>query len=146
MKVVLMQDIKDLGKKGELVNVADGYGKNYLIPRKLAVIADNAAMSELKNRESAKQHHIAMEKKKATEDAAVLEGKTIKISANAGQNGKLFGSVTSKEIAEKIQQLFSVEVDKKKVTVEDIRSYGQYTCTVKLYQGITATVYILVGE
>ena len=75
MKVVLMKDIKDLGKNGELVNVADGYGKNYLIPRKLAVLADNTAMNELKNRETAKQYHIAMEKKKATEDAAVLEGK-----------------------------------------------------------------------
>lgn len=146
MKVVLTQDIKDLGKKGELVNVADGYGKNYLIPRKLAVVADNAAMSELKNRESAKQHHIAMEKKKAAEDAAVLEGKTIKISANAGQNGKLFGSVTSKEIAERIAKDFSIDVDKKKIVCDDIRSYGQFTCTVKLYQGISATLYIVVGE
>ncbi len=146
MKVVLMQDIKDLGKKGELVNVADGYGKNYLIPRKLAVLADNTAMNELKNRETAKQYHIAMEKKKATEDAAVLEGKTIKISASAGQNGKLFGSVTTKEIAEKIKQEFSIEVDKKKITCDDIRSYGQYGCVVKLYQGITANVFIVVGE
>ncbi|MBQ3087872.1 MAG: 50S ribosomal protein L9 [Clostridia bacterium] len=146
MKVVLTQDVKDLGKKGELVNVADGYGKNFLIPRKLAVIADNAAMSELKNRETAKQYHIAMDKKKATEEAAVLEGKTLRISASAGQNGKLFGSVTTKEIAEKIMQQFSVEVDKKKITCDDIRSYGQYTCTVKLYQGITATLYVVVGE
>ena len=146
MKVVLMQDIKDLGKKGELVNVADGYGKNYLIPRKLAVLADNTAMNELKNRETAKQYHIAMDKKKATEEAAALEGKTLKISATAGQNGKLFGSVTSKEIAEKIKQEFSIEVDKKKITCDDIRSYGQYSCVVKLYQGITANVYIVVGE
>lgn len=146
MKVVLTQDVKDLGKKGELVNVADGYGKNFLIPRKLAVIADNAAMSELKNRETAKQYHIAMDKKKATEEAAVLEGKTLRISASAGQNGKLFGSVTTKEIAEKIMQQFSVEVDKKKITCDDIRSYGSYTCTVKLYQGITATLYVVVGE
>ncbi|MBR6781373.1 MAG: 50S ribosomal protein L9, partial [Clostridia bacterium] len=123
-----------------------GYGKNFLIPRKLAVIADNAAMSELKNRETAKQYHIAMDKKKATEEAAVLEGKTLRISASAGQNGKLFGSVTTKEIAEKIMQQFSVEVDKKKITCDDIRSYGQYTCTVKLYQGITATLYVVVGE
>ncbi len=146
MKVVLTQDVKDLGKKGELVNVADGYGKNFLIPRKLAVIADNAAMSELKNRETAKQYHIAMDKKKASEEAAVLEGKTLRISASAGQNGKLFGSVTTKEIAEKIMQQFSIEVDKKKIICDDIRSYGQYTCTVKLYQGITATLYIVVGE
>ncbi len=146
MKVVLMQDIKDLGKKGELVNVADGYGKNYLIPRKLAVLADNTAMNELKNRETAKQYHIAMEKKKAAEDAATLEGKTIKISASAGQNGKLFGSVTTKEIAEKIKQEFNIEVDKKKISCDDIRSYGQYGCVVKLYQGITANVYIVVGE
>ena len=146
MKVVLTQDIKDLGKKGQLVNVADGYGKNYLLPRKLAVIADNAAMSELKNRETAKQYHIEMDKKKANEDAAALQGKTIKISATAGQNGKLFGSVTSKEIAEKIREQFSIEVDKKKITCDDIRSYGQYSCTVKLYQGITADVYVIVGE
>lgn len=146
MKVVLTQDVKDLGKKGELVNVADGYGKNYLIPRKLAKPADTAVLSELKNRESARQHHIEMEKKKAVADAAAVDGKTVKISANAGQSGKLFGSVTAKEIAEKINETLGVEVDKKKVIVEDIRSYGQFACTVKFYTGISATVYIVVGE
>ena len=146
MKVILNADVKDLGKKGELVNVSDGYAKNFLIPRKLAVIADNTAMNELKNRESAKAYHLAVEKANAESAAKTLEGKSIKIAAKAGANGRLFGSVTSKEIAEQIKKQFNIDVDKKKVIVEDIRSFGSYECTVKVYTGISAKVFIVVGE
>ena len=114
MKIILNQDIKDLGKKGQLVNVSDGYAKNYLIPRKLAVIADAGAMNQLKNREASAAHKLAVEKATAEENAAKLEGKTVKVSANAGANGRLFGSVTSKEIAEKVKEQFGVELEKKK--------------------------------
>ena len=146
MKVILNKDVKDLGKKGELVNVSDGYAKNFLIPRKLAVIADATAMNELKNREMSKAHHLAVEKANAEAAAKTLEGKNIKIVAKAGANGRLFGSVTSKEIAERIKADYNIGIDKKKVIVDDIRSFGTFECTLKIYNGISAKVFIVVGE
>ena len=100
MKVVLLQDVKSLGKKGELVNVSDGYARNFLFPRKIASQADSQALSELKNRENAEKHRLAVELENAKESAKILEGKTVKVTAKAGANGKLFGSVTNKDIAE----------------------------------------------
>lgn len=146
MKVILNQDVKDLGKKGELVNVSDGYAKNFLIPRKIAVIADATALNELKNREMSKAHHLAVEKANAEEAARTLEGKSLKISAKAGANGRLFGSVTSKEISENIKKSFNIDIDKKKIIVDDIRSFGTFECTVKVYTGISAKMFIIVGE
>lgn len=146
MKVILNKDVKDLGKKGELVNVSDGYAKNFLIPRKIAVIADATAMNELKNREMAKAHHLAVEKANAEAAAKTLEGKSIKISAKAGANGRLFGSVTSKEIAEHIKTEYDIEIDKKKIVVDDIRNFGTFECTVKIYTGISTKIFIVVGE
>lgn len=146
MQVVLKQDVKDLGKKGQLVNVSDGYGKNYLIPRKIAVLADATALNELKNREAAEAHRLAVEKANAEAAAAVINGKTVKITAKAGANGKLFGSVTSKEVAEKLKSDFNVDIDKKKIVLDDIRNFGTYKSTVKIYNGITAQIYINVGE
>lgn len=146
MKVVLTADVKDLGKKGELVNVSDGYGKNYLIPRKLAKVADAAAMNELKNKAASAAHKLAVEKETAERNAAILEGKTIRVSANAGANGKLFGSVTSKEISQKIKDEYGIDIEKKKIVVEDIRQYGTYGFTVKIYQGIQIQMYVSVGE
>ena len=146
MKVILNQDVKSLGKKGELVNVSDGYAKNYLIPRKIAAVADAAAMNELKNREASKAYQLAKEKENAENAAKALDGKTIKISAKAGANGRLFGSVTSKESSEKIKADYDIDIDKKRIVTEDIRSFGTYECTLKIYTGVTATVYIMVGE
>ncbi len=146
MKVVLTQDIKGLGKKGELINASDGYCRNYLLPRKLAVEANKQAMSELKNRESAEKHKIETEKAAAEKIAASLEGKTVKLFAKAGNNGKLFGSVTSKDVAEIISKEFNIEIDKKKIDFEDVKSYGVYPVTVKLYTGITASLFVSVGE
>ncbi len=146
MKVILNQDVKDLGKKGELVNVSDGYAKNFLIPRKIAVIADATALNELKNRAMSKAHHLAVEKANAEEAARTLEGKSLKISAKAGANGRLFGSVTSKEISENIKKSFNIDIDKKKIIVDDIRSFGTFECTVKVYTGISAKMFIIVGE
>lgn len=100
MKVILKQDVKGQGKTGELVNVSDGYARNFLFPRNLAMEADSAAMNDLKNREEAAAFHKEQEKKQAKESAAALEGKILKVKARAGQNGKLFGSVTTKEVAD----------------------------------------------
>ncbi|NLB36389.1 MAG: 50S ribosomal protein L9, partial [Clostridiales bacterium] len=93
MKVVLKQDVKGLGKKGEMVNASDGYARNYLFPRGLAVQANAQVLNELKNREAAQKHRLEVEKEQAKQAAEKLEGKTIKIVANAGENGRLFGSV-----------------------------------------------------
>ncbi len=146
MQVILNQDIKELGKKGELVNVSDGYAKNYLIPRKLAVTADATAMNELKNRESSKAHKLAVEKANAEAAAEKINGKTVNLTARAGTNGRLFGSVTTKDIAEKLKSDFGVAIDKKCLTVEDIRSCGTYECTVKVYTGIVAKIKVMVTE
>ena len=99
MKVVLLADVKGQGKKGELCNVSDGYARNFLFPKKLAVEADNTALNELKNREEAQAHHKQEEINAAKATAEALDGKTVTVKAKAGSNGKLFGSVTSKEIA-----------------------------------------------
>ncbi len=146
MKVVLLQDVKGLGKKGELVNTSDGYARNFLFPRKLAGQADSQALAELKNKESAEKHKLETEIAAAKETAAKLEGKTIKLSAKAGANGKLFGSVTSKDVAKAISDELKIDVDKKKVEVEDIKSFGVYPVEVKVYNGISASLYVSVGE
>lgn len=146
MKVVLKQDVKGLGKKGELVNTSDGYARNYLFPRNLAGEANAQAISELKNKEDAEKYRLKVEKEKALADAALINGKTIKFTAVAGQNGRLFGSVTTKEIAEKIKKEFNVDVDKKKITADEIKSYGTYKADIKFNQGVTAEIYVFVGE
>ena len=146
MKVVLTQDVKGLGKKGELVNTSDGYARNFLFPRKLAVEANSQAMSELKNREASEKHRIETEIAAAKASAAKLEGKTVKLVAKAGANGKLFGSVTSKDVAAAISKHFGLEIDKRKVVVEDIKTFGTYPVEVKLYNGISASLYVMVGE
>jgi len=146
MKVILKQDFKDLGKKGELVNVSDGYARNYLLPRGIAMEANSQALSEMKNREIAEKRRIEKEIDAAKESASKINGATVKISANAGQNGKLFGSITSKEIAEQISKENKVDIDKRKITVEDIKNYGTYEAEVKLYPGISVKMYIIVSE
>ncbi len=146
MKVVLKQDVKGLGKKGELVNTSDGYARNFLFPKGLAVEANAQSMTELKNREQAQKYKIETETAAAKKAASEIQGKTIRIKAKAGQNGKLFGSVTSKEIAEKLKEEFKLDVDKRKVVVEDIKQFGTFEFEVKLYQGISAKLFVSVGE
>ena len=146
MKVVLLQDVKGHGKKGELCNVSDGYARNFLFPKKLAVEADNAALNELKNREQAAAHHKQEEINAAKATADALNGKEVIIKAKAGSNGKLFGSVTSKEIAAEIKNKLGIEIDKKKMSVADIKNFGEYTAEIKLYQGITAKINVKVTE
>lgn len=146
MKVVLKADVKGLGKKGELVNVSDGYARNFLFPRKLAAEANAQAMSELKNKEDAERYRIATETAAAKKNAAEIEGKTIKIPAKAGQGGKLFGSVTSKEVSEKLKTEYGITVDKRKIAMDDIKTFGTFQAEIKLYTGISATVFVVVGE
>ncbi|MGN0447864.1 MAG: 50S ribosomal protein L9 [Acutalibacteraceae bacterium] len=146
MKVVLKQDVKGLGKKGELVNTSDGYARNFLFPKGLATEANAQSLTELKNREQAAKYKIETETAAAKKAAEEISGKTIKIKAKAGQNGKLFGSVTSKEISKKVKEEFKIDVDKRKIIVDDIKQFGTYEFEVKLYQGISAKLFVQVGE
>lgn len=146
MKVVLLADVKGLGKKGELCNASDGYARNFLFPKKLAVEADSSALNELKSREEAKAHHKQEEINAAKATAEKLNGKSVTIKAKAGSGGRLFGSVTSKEIAAEIKNSIGVEIDRKKMNVADIKNFGEYTAEIKLYQGIIAKVTVKVTE
>ena len=147
MKVVLLADVKGSGKKGELVNVSDGYARNFLFPKKLAKDANAQALNELKNAEESKAFKIKQETEAAQASADKINGKSVSILAKAGQGGKLFGSVTAKEIAEAIKKQYGVDVDKRKIdTKGDMKAFGTYECEVKLYSGITATVKAVVTE
>lgn len=146
MKVILLADVKGKGKKGELCTVSDGYARNFLFPKNLAIEANDAALSELKSREQAKEHHKQEEIANAKALADTLNGKTVVIKAKAGSAGKLFGSVTSKEIAAQIKETLGIEVDRKKMTVADIKNFGEYTAEIKLYTGVIAKITVKVTE
>ena len=147
MKVILTQDVKAQGKKGDLIEVSDGYGRNFLIARKLAIPADAKAINELKNREASQAYKIETEKAAAREIAAKLEGILVKFPASAGADGRLYGSITSKDIAEKLEKEHGVNVDKRKINLADpIKTFGSYTIEVKLYTEITGKINVLVSE
>ena len=146
MKVILKQDVKGLGKNGDLVNASDGYARNFLFPKGLAVEANASAMNEFNNKESAKKFHKAEELKAAQATADILNGKTFKLKAKAGANGKLFGSVTSKDVSKQIKDELGIDVDKRKIVMEDIKFFGTVEAEIKVYQGISAKVFVQVSE
>ena len=146
MKVILKQDVKGHGKKGELVTVSDGYARNFLFPRGLAAEADAQAMNEVKNKEEAARFHEEQEKKAAKETAQAVDGKVLKLTAKAGQGGRLFGSVTAKEVAEELAAQFGVKLDKRKIQMADIKAFGTYEAEIKLGYGFTAKVSVMVTE
>lgn len=146
MEVILKADVKGLGKKGEKVKASDGYARNFLFPKGLATEANAQSLTELRNREQSNQHKIDVEIAAANDSKAKLQGKTIKIIAKAGNNGKLFGSVTSKEVAAEIAKQFGVKVDKRKLSMDDIKTFGSFKVEVKLYTNIVAEMTVMVGE
>lgn len=147
MKVVLLADVKSVGKKGELINASDGYARNFLLPRGLAKEANAQAMNELKNAEAAKAFKLKTETESAREAAEKLEGKTVRLTAKAGQGGRLFGAVTAKEVAQEIKNQFGLEIDKRKIVLSgDIKAFGTYEAEVKLYAGIAAKLSVSVSE
>ncbi len=146
MDVILKADVKGLGKKGEKVKASDGYARNFLFPKGLAVEANAQSLTELRNREQSNQHKIDVEVAAANDSKAKLQGKIIKITAKAGNNGKLFGSVTSKEVAAEISKQYAVKVDKRKISMSDIKAFGSYKIEVKLYTNISAEMTVMVGE
>ena len=147
MKVILQQDVKGQGKKGQMVEVAEGYARNFLLPRKLAVPATADAMNTMKLQEKAKKAEEARQKAEAEAVAERLKSAVVKLTAKAGANGKLFGAVTAKEIAEGLMTQHGIEVGKQKIVVEEpIKSFGSYQLKVKLGFEITGTVYVVVSE
>ena len=137
MKCILLEDVPKLGKKGELIDVSDGYGRNYLIPRGLAEEATPAKLAEWKQ----KQKSLALKEKKLKEEALALQkrlnGKVVKISVSAGDKGKLFGSVTSSHIAKALEEQLGVKISKKDIKFEgNVKEIGQYSFSVKLYPGV----------
>ncbi len=146
MELILTQDVKGLGKKGEKVKASDGYARNFLLPKGLAVEVNAQTLTELKNREASNQHKIDVDIANANDIKATLEGKTVKVKAKAGSAGRLFGSVTSKDVATAIKEQFSIDIDRRKLTVEDIKQFGSYPAEIKLYSGINCKITVMVGE
>ncbi len=147
MKVVLLKDVKGTGKKGEIKEVSDGYAKNFLLKTGAAKLADNSAMNENKNNQSAQAFHKAIEIAEARELAKKLEGKTVVLSIKCGENGKTFGSVSNKEVAEGLEKQ-GFKIDKKKIEIkEPIKALGSYQVVVRIYPEITAKINVnIVGE
>ncbi len=147
MKVILKTDVKGSGKKGEILNVSDGYARNFLFPRGLAVEANAQAMNEYNNAQSSKEHHDRMLKEAALAAKKQLDGANLTLIAKAGQGGRLFGSVTAREISAEIQRTLHLDIDKKKLVLDsDIKSFGSFTVPVKLYPGVTANLKVTVSE
>ena len=147
MKVVLLQDVKGQGKKDDLINVSDGYARNFLIPRKLAVEADNRILNDIKNKEAARLRKIELEKKAAAEMAEKLQSLIVKIRIQQGADGKFYGAVTNKDISDCLLEQHGIEIDKRKISLESpIKSYGAYEAEVKLYPEITGKINILVHD
>lgn len=147
MKVILQQDVRGQGKKGQLVEVSDGYGRNFLLPRKLAVEATAENLNTMKMQDKARKARQAEEKAQAEALAERLKSCQVKIAARAGQGGRLFGSITSKEIAEELKKQFDVDVNKSKLVLGDpIKAFGNFEVKAKLGYEVTATVYVLVVE
>ena len=143
MKVILNQDIKGCGKKFQTLEVSEGYARNFLLPKKLANIVDNKNSNEAKNKLESLKFKKNTELEKANEDKRKIEKKYIEFKHKVGDNGKLFGSVTEKEIASEIQNVFDIKVDKKKITLKDnIKEIGSYIASVKIYEGVVAKVKI----
>ena len=147
MKVLLLEDVKGQGKKGELVKVSDGYAKNYLIPRNLAKEATDAVMRELKAKEESRQHKIEVERAEAKALADKVASLAVVIRQQSGAGGKFYGSVTAKEISEELKKQFNIELDKRKIIVaEPIKTFGKYELDVKYYQDITGKLNLIVTE
>ena len=137
MKVILLQDIKGVGKKDQIINANDGYARNYLFPKKLAVEANAGNLGNLKAKQESNQYRKDVEKEEATKLANKLKDITLVLKVKAGENGKIFGGVTSKEISEILKTQYKIEIDKKKIMLnETIKVLGTTTVDIKLYEGI----------
>jgi len=139
MKVILLQDVKGLGKKDSIVEVSDGYARNYLFPKKLAIEATQGLQTQLKQKKEAETRKKEKEIEQAKELAKKIEGLTLEIKVKAGENGKLFGAITNKEIADELKKQFNIDVEKKKIELDTpLKNIGSYTVDVKVYPSVSA--------
>ncbi len=146
MQVILITDVKSLGKKGTIVNVNDSYARNYIIPHGLGVEANKANLNDLKLQNANMEKLEAARVANARDMKAVIDGKTVEVAIKTGKDGKLFGSVTNKEVAEAIKRTFNVDIDKKKIVMEAIKTSGNHPVNIKLHKDITAAVTVKVTE
>lgn len=145
MKVILLDNIKGVGKKDEVINASDGYARNFLFPKKLAVEANAENMSKLNNKKDANQYRKDVEKQAAEDLAKKIKGIMLKIKVKSGENGKIFGGVTPKEISENLKSQYKMEIDKKKIELkEPIKTLGSFEVTIKLYEGIVGILKVQV--
>lgn len=147
MKVILLQDVKGKGKKGQLLEVSDGYARNFMLPRKIAIEATPDAVNTMKMNDKATQERIAREKTEAMEISKTLRGLTVVVKAKGGGAGRLFGSITNQEIADSLKAQSGIELDKRKIVISDtIKTVGTYTVTCKLGYEITAPLTVKIEE
>lgn len=149
MKVVLLKDVKGQGKKDDIVNVSDGYARNFLFPKGLAAEATNTVLNDIKNKEASKAHKIEVDKAAARDVAAKLDAVKVILKVKSGgkdSGGKMYGSVTAKDIAEALASQHKIEVDRRKIVMDSIKAYGSYTVDVKLYPEIVGKIHVTVTE
>ena len=147
MKVLLKEDVKGQGKKGEIINVSDGYARNFLFPKKLAVVADAKAVNEVKTKKEAEIHKIETEKQKAKDLSEKLSKITLKIASTSAPDGKLYGSVTPANIAEALKTQANLDIDRKKINLEEhIKSFGTYSVEIKVYPELTSNITVVVTD
>ena len=145
MKIILLQDIKGVGKKDEVINASDGYARNFLLPKKMGVEANAENMSKLKAKQDSNQYKKSVEKEKAEKIAEKLKNITLKISVKSGENQKIFGSITAKEIAENLKEQYKIEIDKKKIDLkEPSKVLGVTTVSIKLFEGVVGSLKVQV--
>lgn len=146
MKVILLQDVKGVGKKGEVINASDGYARNFLFPKKLAQEANDANMHILNKKNETERKKKLAEIEAAQKLAADLKDKEVKITAKSGDNGRLFGAITSKDIATALNKQYNVDIDKKKIVTDTIKTMGAFEIEVKLYPEVSTKIKVVVSE
>ena len=147
MQVILTADVKGQGKKDQIINVSDGYARNFLFPKKLAIPADKKAIADVKNREASRQHKIDTERAEAQAVAEKLAGVSVKVKMGAGADGRLYGSVTAKDVAEALEKDHGIAVDRRKIVInEAIKAYGTYILDIKLYPEVVGKINVVVCQ
>jgi ribosomal protein L9 len=148
MKVILLEDVKKLGKKDEIIEVSSGYARNFLIPNKKAIVADNVNLNKLEGKKSKESHLKELSLEHAKEIKKIIEKETLVIKAKKGKDDRLFGTITNSEISKELKKKYNVDIDRKKIIVENpIKIVGEYIITIKLEQGVMANLKVdIVGE
>lgn len=148
MKVILLEDVKKLGKKDEIIEVSSGYARNFLIPNKKAIVADNVNLNKLEGKKSKENHIKELSLEHAKEIKKIIEKETLVIKAKKGKDDRLFGTITNSEISKELKKKYDIDIDRKKIIVENpIKIVGEYIITIKLEQGVMADLKVdIVGE